>query len=158
MKNLLSFLIMTLLALPSFVYAQKQSDDKKIDYRPLTQEEEITIKAWVSNGLKDGESAKFKLSERVISINNEPEYIYCGLVNAKNSYGAYSGWVVFKSFVTKNAYNKLIALTDVGQKKGVEPAMQIGDGKFYEQVLFDTCTSKGYFKGNYLNEDLIGRK
>ncbi|OEJ03917.1 hypothetical protein BHE89_07860 [Shigella sp. FC1967] len=65
-----------------------------------------------------GESAKFKLSERVISINNEPEYIYCGLVNAKNSYGAYSGWVVFKSFVTKNAYNKLIALYGRRAKNG----------------------------------------
>lgn len=157
MNKLLTSLSILLFA--SYSYANNTNHiSDNIKYGLLTEEEEVAVKSWVSNALKDGDSAKFKLGDKVISINGEPEPVYCGLVNAKNSYGAYSGWVIFKSFVARNAYGKIIAPVEIGIKHGDDPAMQIGDGKIFEKVLFDMCLEKGFFKGNYLNKELIGEK
>ncbi|CDH07322.1 exported hypothetical protein [Xenorhabdus bovienii str. oregonense] len=146
-------------SLPSLaVEGKKPVKEPKIESRPLNQEEEATIKAWVSRALKDPDSAKFIFRDRVVSINGESEYIYCGLVNAKNSYGGYSGWMVFKSFIAKNKYERLIASTNIGQLPEMGEFGQIGKGQAPEKVIFDMCVEKGYFKGDYINADLIGKK
>ncbi|MBD2800332.1 hypothetical protein ID854_07650 [Xenorhabdus sp. M] len=137
---------------------KKPAKEPKIEFRPLNQEEVSTVKAWVSRSLKDSDSAKFILRDRVVSVNGEPEYIYCGLVNAKNSYGGYSGWVIFQSFIVKNKYERLIASTNIGQLPDMGAFGQIGKGQAQEKILFDMCVEKGYFNGDYINADLIDKK
>lgn len=51
----------------------------------------------VTEGFKDPESAKFRNWERVDQVKSAKpgEGMFCGEVNAKNSYGAYTGYVPF---------------------------------------------------------------
>ncbi len=57
-------------------------------------EREIKAEAWVKSVLKDPDSAKFS-----------GQHGYCGYVNAKNSFGGYTG---DKRFVAPDAYNVMI--------------------------------------------------
>jgi hypothetical protein len=52
----------------------------------------------VVSGLKDPESARFKEEAYYVSVSCDegPHEIFCGWVNAKNSFGGYTG---FESFV-----------------------------------------------------------
>jgi hypothetical protein len=144
---------------PSFAAeGNKSAKEPNIESRPLNQEEQATIKAWVNRALKDPDSAKFLLGDRIMSINGAPEYSYCGLVNTKNSYGGYSGWVVFQSFIAKNKNDRLIAITELGQFSETGELGQIGKGKSSESILLNMCKKTGYFKGDYINADLIGKK
>lgn len=64
--------------------------------RELTPEEKTALAGIISQSMKDPEAARFKwmpvvLRQRPgIGITD-----YCGLVNGKNSYGAYTGFVRF---------------------------------------------------------------
>jgi len=66
---------------------------------PATEDKTAIVKS-VSAMLKDPYSAKFKWSEIVLLPSGLPSmskehYMYCGSVNAKNSYGAYTGYARF---------------------------------------------------------------
>lgn len=51
------------------------------------------IRAALQTQLKDADSAKFKQMVIVSSkVGEDEDYIVCGLINAKNSYGAYAGY------------------------------------------------------------------
>lgn len=53
------------------------------------------IKAAIAENLKDPESARFRNIERVDKPDASIDGIYCGEVNAKNSYGGYIGYLPF---------------------------------------------------------------
>lgn len=61
--------------------------------RDLTAAETAAIKTVVEDKLKDPESARFKWEKWNGGI------YYCGMVNAKNSYGGYVGFVPFIAVV-----------------------------------------------------------
>lgn len=73
-------------------------------------EEEMTAKAKeaVGRAVKDGESMRFNVLS-VKPMPKDPEsFIVCGEVNAKNSYGAYSGFQRFAySFLDKTPMVRL---------------------------------------------------
>lgn len=53
------------------------------------------IKAAIAENLKDPESARFRNIERVDRPDGSIDGMYCGEVNAKNSYGGYIGYLPF---------------------------------------------------------------
>nr|WP_147247326.1 hypothetical protein [Brenneria salicis]NMN90981.1 hypothetical protein [Brenneria salicis ATCC 15712 = DSM 30166] len=60
--------------------------------RPLSETEKLIIQESVKAKLKDPDSAIFRLPP--VNENGAPDS-YCGLVNAKNSYGGYTGFTPF---------------------------------------------------------------
>jgi len=75
---------------------QKLAACAEKSYRDLSDAEKAAISKVVSDRLKDPESARFKWMKMVVGSIN-----YCGLVNAKNSYGGYTGYTPFDaSFAT----------------------------------------------------------
>lgn len=57
------------------------------------------IEKSVKNELKDPDSAKFK--HWIAFQENEDSIGACGLVNAKNSYGGYTGFFPYRAYVVK---------------------------------------------------------
>ena len=82
----------------ALVLKAKQAEDARlitctsIKQRGLSKNEKAVIMASVKSVLKDPDSAKFKWMKLHGSGSSE---IYCGLVNAKNSYGGYTGYSIF---------------------------------------------------------------
>lgn len=74
-----------LISIPSLVNA---ADDT---WEPLKDETELRKVFVEKSNLKDPFSVQF----RNVKVNTTPMTIWCGEVNAKNSYGAYSGWNLF---------------------------------------------------------------
>lgn len=100
MKKLILIIVATLI--PVICNAA----EKKFVEKELTKQEKIFISNAVTKGFKDPDSAKFKW----VKTNNiwgviDKSY-YCGLVNGKNSYGAYVGFKPF--FVNVIFKNKKI--------------------------------------------------
>lgn len=61
----------------------------KVPQRPSTASEQARAKRYFDDYLLDGPTARWRfLSVRI-------GYILCGRVNAKNRFGAYSGWTPF---------------------------------------------------------------
>ena len=58
------------------------------DHHDLSTEEAETVKAAITKRLKDPDSAKFGA---LAAVKYRDGIIVCGTVNAKNSYGGYSG-------------------------------------------------------------------
>ena len=77
--------------------AQVQTASK----RDLSAAEKTALTPIISAGLKDPTSAQFKWMPVVISERNGATD-YCGLVNAKNSYGGYGGFVRFYAQLLKD--------------------------------------------------------
>jgi hypothetical protein len=67
--------------------------------RALTDKEKIIITRAVTASLKDPDSAKFQW---VPIVEDARSAAYCGLVNAKNSYGGYVGYYPFLVRVEPN--------------------------------------------------------
>jgi len=63
--------------------------------RDFSEAEKEVVENGVKDELKDPESARFKW---VPVLDGEPSF-YCGMVNAKNSYGGYTGDVPFTVFI-----------------------------------------------------------
>jgi len=62
--------------------------------KPLTAPEKAVIAQAVSKGLKDPQAAQFRWTDPGALTDGEVK-TYCGQVNAKNSYGAYVGYVPY---------------------------------------------------------------
>jgi hypothetical protein len=69
--------------------------------RELTAAEKLSFAPVLSSGLKDPSAAQFK-SMPVILTERDGITDYCGLINGKNSYGGYTGFVRFYAQLTKN--------------------------------------------------------
>jgi hypothetical protein len=75
--------------------------------RELTPAEKLALTPFVVAGLKDPSAAQFKWMPVVL---NERDGItdYCGLVNGKNSYGGYAGFVRFYAQLSKDDKGQFI--------------------------------------------------
>ena len=67
--------------------------------RDATPDEVSIIRTGMEAQLKDAESAKFKDVRILDPANGHVGLTACGLVNAKNSYGAYSGYSAFQAMI-----------------------------------------------------------
>ncbi|MFC4593068.1 hypothetical protein [Sphingobium tyrosinilyticum] len=64
-----------------------------VSARPMSLAEKKAVENSVKAELKDPYSAQFK--HPALQLSDGEGLIYCGLVNSKNSYGAYTGYVQF---------------------------------------------------------------
>lgn len=71
--------------------------------RDATPKELTAIKADLETKLKDAASAKFQ------NVKVQQEGNFCGLLNSKNSYGAYAGYTPFMGMVFKDTTGKQLA-------------------------------------------------
>ncbi|EPT1453038.1 hypothetical protein ACVOZ6_004693 [Escherichia coli] len=95
--------------------------------RPLTTEEQAAVEKGMEDVLKDPYSAHYSHGD----FPYPDTFIYCGQVNSKNAYGAYTGKKLFSMFIAKNKDNKTIAAL-VGNIDGDEEITKV------------TCDSAGY--------------
>ena len=103
------------------LYAQSQ-------IRPATEAEVTAIKTGSERTLKDAPSAIFR---DVSAIDDGEGHAYfCGLVNAKNSYGAYGGFIRFYGTgnMTETPILAGIMFTDDGNPPGMASQMCMSNG------------------------------
>ncbi len=84
--------------------------------RELSAAEKLFFAPVLSAGLKDPSAAQFKWMP-VILAERDGITDYCGLVNGKNSYGGYTGFVRFYAHLTKNDKGQFVKAT----LRAVEP-------------------------------------
>lgn len=68
---------------------------------PLSVREQAEIRRVVGGKLKDGESARWQWP---VPTTQGQTIAYCGFVNAKNSYGGYTGFAQFFVLLTRGAH------------------------------------------------------
>lgn len=98
--------------------------------RALSPDEQKVIQDSVKEHLKDPMSAVFKMPP--INEDGAPE-IYCGKVNAKNSYGGYVGDTTFMATVSRNEGVVISSF-----------AMMPDSAQYGDIVLLGMCAQKGY--------------
>ena len=85
-------------------------------YREATAQEVSAIRSSMQKDLKDADSAKFK-DVKVAAA--EDGVAMCGLVNARNSYGAYAGFSYFTGvMLAKGTQNPSAVVFGVDSKPG----------------------------------------
>jgi hypothetical protein len=89
------------LALASCAIPGALRPGEKFTTRELTPEEKDALSAIVAQGLKDPEAAHFKWMP-VVLRERDGITDYCGLLNGKNSYGGYIGYMRFYGQLTKD--------------------------------------------------------
>lgn len=82
----------------------------------------------IVQSLKDPDSAKFR-DEYLIEFKGENSYVVCGNINAKNSYGAYSGYVRYHALVSEGK----VAYGDIYSENGVM------GGEYFYKSHENTC-------------------
>lgn len=96
--------------------------------RPLTSIEKLAIEKSVKSQLKDPESARFTFPNLLEGSLTDLPGRYCGKVNAKNSYGGYSGDVWFA--------------TNINTLKNGEIQVEMQEGNPLD--IAEICTQGGY--------------
>lgn len=94
--------------------------------RPLNKAERQALIKSVKAQLKDPDSAKFKLG----NLLDLKDRHYCGLVNSKNSFGGYVGFMPFYAILFEK------------EKGGYSPYVMGMDGN--PEVTIMMCAQKGY--------------
>jgi len=106
--------------------------------RELTVAEKISFAPVLSSGLKDPSAAQFKWMP-VILTERDGVTDYCGLVNGKNSYGGYTGFVRFYAHLTKNEKGQFVK----AELRAVEPPNR--EANFIDpRWLNGICEQYGY--------------
>lgn len=101
--------------------------------RALLPEEIAIVESTVKKTLKAPYSAHFEHGD---FLETEKNSLYCGLVNAKNSYGAYTGNQLFSVMLMKN---------DRGEFKALSMDKNFADDKPLDQeIIAASCASAGY--------------
>ncbi|WP_440863206.1 hypothetical protein [Symbiopectobacterium purcellii] len=101
--------------------------------RPITEEEILAVEELVKENLKDPDSVKFYHGDYPYP---DKTGIYCGYMNAKNSFGAFTGKQLFSNFVVRNNDGIIVA-----------PTMDFNKltGEQYDQdIISSNCASAGY--------------
>ncbi|OTA15240.1 exported hypothetical protein [Xenorhabdus beddingii] len=101
--------------------------------RPLTQQEISLVESELKVSLKDPDSAKFK-HVNLIQDSESSIDIYCGQVNAKNSYGGYVG---FKPFI-------MVLLTNDKNERKVMELPTGEESSIREKAIIKQCANHGY--------------
>jgi hypothetical protein len=102
--------------------------------RNLDASEKKLIVETVTKEFKDPAAAQFRwLPITVDNQNSVSSLTYCGMVNGRNSYGAYTGFTPFSVFVAiKNGKIVIAAPLGVGSP-----------GNTIEKAVFKTCMDQG---------------
>jgi hypothetical protein len=105
--------------------------------RVLTQAETNLMKNYVSKDMLDPDSARWKMPKVFLPVKGKMAGYYCGLVNAKNAYGAYTG------------YRKFSGLYEIKGGK-IEPVLMTIESptshadQMIRSLGIDRCKSEGY--------------
>lgn len=75
----------------------------------IGQEERFAIEAEVKRSLKDPASANFRWLPSAAQ-----DGAYCGLVNAKNSYGGYTGFQPYFAHIARMSYGLSVTILKIG--------------------------------------------
>lgn len=94
-----------------------------------TPAQQAIIKNAFEDVLVDAKSARFRWPEFIGTVT------YCGWINAKNSFGAYTGWKQYFIFVRTRNDNK---------KFFVDGKPLIADGTAHGETATDMCIYNGY--------------
>lgn len=105
--------------------------------RALTQVEATLVKNHVGKDMLDPDSARWKMPKVFLPLKGKTAGYYCGLVNAKNAYGAYTGYRRF-SGVYEVKGGKIVPLLMT-----VESPTSRAD-QMIRSIGFDRCKSEGY--------------
>lgn len=108
--------------------------------KPLTPAEKAMIQHAVRAELLDPDGAQFRLG-----ADNVKAEKYCGLVNAKNSYGGYTGYKVFFIIVDRDAKGRIVK-AEYPQIIGARHNGSDPDGlsSMLDRVTVDTCRENGF--------------
>ncbi len=115
--------------------AQEAANAAAVYPHTITPDEKTVFESAVRRELKDPDSARFRWNPEV-----NDKGVYCGFVNAKNSYGGYTGFKLFMLFHDFDREGKLVAMMHV--EKVFSPTRNgtsIGDA-----VNAQMCAEKGY--------------
>ncbi|MFL6727878.1 MAG: hypothetical protein ACJ8FS_15390 [Sphingomicrobium sp.] len=120
--------LIAILALPSAAFAAHAS-------RPLTAPEKALVEHAIRAELIDPDAARFRHN-----LFRTSEDQYCGLVNAKNRMGGYTGYKVFSVNFTKSGgvIKQVTDVTVVATDNGDEPGGVLG------MITTSGCAAAGY--------------
>jgi len=99
----------------------------------LTAAQKKIIAEAVKSKLKDPDSAQFQWPDLVEPSNGDDNVAYCGQVNAKNSYGGYTGFIPFSVFLMNYRSKKMEAIPEL-----------IGDAGIMASATLSHCADQGY--------------
>lgn len=100
----------------------------------LTEKDKGIISDAVREKLTDPDSAKFKW---LPLITNELAGSYCGLVNSKNRFGGFVGYVPYFAFFTKRPTGEIFNAIAIRVASGNEESIA-------SQVTIEACAKSGY--------------
>jgi hypothetical protein len=106
--------------------------------RELTPAEKSSFTPTLAAGLKDPSAAQFKWMP-VVLTERDGITDYCGLVNGKNSYGGYTGFVRFYAQLQKDGKGQFIA----ANLRALEPPNR-EPNLFDPRWLNGICEQHGY--------------
>lgn len=106
--------------------------------RDLTATEKLTVAPAIAAGLKDPSAAQFKWMP-VVLTERDGITDYCGLVNGKNSYGGYTGFVRFYAQLSKDEKGQFVKAS----LRAVEPPNR-EPNLFDPRWLNGVCERFGY--------------
>jgi hypothetical protein len=95
--------------------------------RELTPVEKLSFVPVLAAGLKDPSAAQFKWMP-VILTERDGITDYCGLVNGKNSYGGYTGFVRFYAQLQKDDKGQFVKATLRSMSRRTENRMRLIPG------------------------------
>lgn len=98
--------------------------------KPLSEAEKLIIQESVKSKLKDPDSAMFRMPP--VNENGAPDS-YCGLVNAKNSYGGYTGFTPFAATLMRVG-------GEIKDSSSILPSMS----KHGVRAMYSMCENNGY--------------
>lgn len=123
---------MLLLGLGFYLAAATSGVSSSGAQRFVTRADRIAVRKAVTETLKDPESAHFRWTKRL-----GKDSTYCGWVNAKNSYGGYTGFMPFVAIVATLSDGSSVATTlDLGGSDNVD-------------FISNFCVSKGVDLSDY---------
>jgi hypothetical protein len=101
--------------------------------RPLTDQESRFVQDAIKSSLKDPTSAQFEMAPIVALKHGNGGFVYCGKVNSRNSYGAYTGFNWFSTTVFPDDKGKFDSI----RVNGIEDQSTYGS-------VGSVCGANGY--------------
>lgn len=103
----------------------------RAESRPLSDKERTGVIRSLATMLKDPDSARYQWPNKV------HDSVYCGLVNAKNSYGGYTGFVPYFAFVNTDRGNLETVVLQIATTDERDPT---------SMSVMSMCNDHGYFR------------
>jgi hypothetical protein len=100
-----------------------------VSHALLTQPEKSAIQAKLGDTMRDGPSARWRWPAISDLVLKSGQGYYCGWVNSKNAFGAYSGYEIFEADLT----------TDSGVRTISDPVLSDGNAS-----ILNRCAAVGY--------------